>query len=512
MVYLVGAGPGDPGLLTVKGLELIKKADCIVYDRLASPELLAYARPDCECIYVGKADRRHTLPQQQINELLVQKNKGYHCVVRLKGGDSYVFGRGGEEGIFLREHGVSFSVVPGVSSAIAGAAYAGIPVTHRGVATGFRVITAHNRKDETTDIDYSTMTDSRETLIFLMGLGKVGEITKGLLGAGRKETTPAAVISHATTQEQRTCVGTLADIADLAARAQLTSPAMIVIGDVVGLREYLNFFEEKPLWGRRYLVPKIGGEPSRLAAMLRDKGAQVRELQIGQIVRIPAIYTKKELSQVDILLFTSANGVSCFMSNLFASGLDVRALSRAKLAAIGPKTADRLLEYGLQADFVPQKYNSDTLVQELKVFIDQNIKEDPFKRIVTWYPTAKNAGDQLVDALLEVCDCGRLNVYENLAYHEPDCREHSRPDGGELSSYDGILFSCASSAERLLQGLEADSLTALGSDTKLYSIGPKCSAALNAMGVSPVIEASSSSYEGLVSTVLQEVKACATQT
>jgi len=179
MVYLVGAGPGDPGLLTVKGLELIKKADCIVYDRLASPELLAYARPDCECIYVGKADRRHTLPQQQINELLVQKNKGYRCVVRLKGGDSYVFGRGGEEGIFLREHGVSFSVVPGISSAIAGAAYAGIPVTHRGVATGFRVITAHNRKDETTDIDYSTMTDSRETLTFFDGTWQGGRNHKG---------------------------------------------------------------------------------------------------------------------------------------------------------------------------------------------------------------------------------------------------------------------------------------------------------------------------------------------
>ena len=170
IVYLVGAGPGDPGLITQKGMQLLKKADCIIYDRLASPELLAYAREDCECIYVGKADRHHTLPQEEINALLVRKAKEYACVVRLKGGDVYVFGRGGEEGMFLQEHGISFVVVPGVTSAIAGAAYAGIPVTQRGVATSFRVITAHNRHDQTTDMDFASMTDKTETLIFLMGL------------------------------------------------------------------------------------------------------------------------------------------------------------------------------------------------------------------------------------------------------------------------------------------------------------------------------------------------------
>ena len=173
-VYLVGAGPGDPGLVTVKGLELIQKADCIVYDRLSAPELLSYAKEDCEFIYVGKADRHHTLLQEEINELLVTKAKEHACVVRLKGGDVYVFGRGGEEGAYLRDHGIKFGVVPGISSAIAGAAYAGIPVTHRGLATSFRVITAHNRLDQTTDMDFASMLDEKETLIFLMGLSGGG--------------------------------------------------------------------------------------------------------------------------------------------------------------------------------------------------------------------------------------------------------------------------------------------------------------------------------------------------
>ena len=231
-VYLVGAGPGDPGLVTVKGLELIQKADCIVYDRLSAPELLSYAKEDCEFIYVGKADRHHTLLQEEINELLVTKAKEHACVVRLKGGDVYVFGRGGEEGAYLRDHGIKFGVVPGISSAIAGAAYAGIPVTHRGLATSFRVITAHNRLDQTTDMDFASMLDEKETLIFLMGLSKVGEIAEGLIQAGRSPMTPAAVISHATTSEQRTCVGILQDIERRVADAVLTSPAMIVIGDV----------------------------------------------------------------------------------------------------------------------------------------------------------------------------------------------------------------------------------------------------------------------------------------
>lgn len=498
MVYLIGAGPGDPGLVTVKGLELIKKADCIIYDRLSAPELLGYARMDCERIYVGKADRHHTLPQEQINALLVEKAKEYHCVVRLKGGDVFVFGRGGEEGLCLREHGISYTVVPGVTSAIAGPAYAGIPVTHRGIATSFRVITGHRQNsDDLSELDFTTMTDPKETLIFLMGLSRVRQITDGLMQAGRKAQTPAAVISHATTEAQQICEGTLLDLADRVEKAKLTSPALIIVGDVVTLRSQLHFFEDKPLWGRNYLVAKIGSKPSRLASMLREKGACIHECMTGEIVGVPAVYTAQELEHVDVLLFTSANGVEYFMKNVFASGLDARALFHTRCAVIGQKTAQKLRTYGICADFMPEHSNTLDLAQELKAYLDEEFRGDPFKRAVIWYPTAKNAKDDLVDALLSFCDCGRLNVYENMPC--PLERPSLEPD-----AYDAVFFTCASSAERMLGGLDPQEREALAEVTDIYSIGPKCSAALGELGVSPVIEAAVNTYEGLVNCVLRK--------
>lgn len=504
IVYLVGAGPGDPELLTVKGLELIKKADCIVYDRLSAPELPSYARGDCECIYVGKADSHHTMPQEEINELLVQKAKKYRLVVRLKGGDPYVFGRGGEEGMYLKEHGVSFGVVPGVSSVIAGAAYAGIPVTHRGIATSFRVITAHRRDDSGVQgarekeppIDYSSMLDEQETLIFLMGLSRVSQIAGGLLSAGRNVDTPVAVISHATMPQQRTCVGTLADIGERVSAEKLTSPAMIVVGPVVALNDELNFFEKQPLFGKNYLVPKIGEEPSRLAAELRKKGAAVTEKTVGRIRGINARYTRAELSRVNLLLFTSGNGVEYFMRNLFASELDVRAISHTRLVVIGPKTEEKLKEYGLTADLVSSQFDSKTLAEEIAA--DVSTHPIPglfaFSRPFAWYPTAKNAGDELVDALLSVCDCGRLNVYENV-----DCGAEITEE--ELLDYDGIFFTCASSAERLFAGKTKEFLAHLAKEKKIYSIGPKCSSALLTRGAFPLVEANPHTYEGLLQLV-----------
>lgn len=495
-VYLVGAGPGDPELITQKGMKLLKEADCIIYDRLAAPELLAYAREGCECIYVGKADRHHTMPQEEINELLVRKSKEYSCVVRLKGGDVYVFGRGGEEGMYLRMHGIPFVVVPGVTSAIAGAAYAGIPVTHRGIATSFRVITAHNRHDETTDMDFASMTDPNETLIFLMGLSKVREIVQGLLDVGRSPKTMAAVISNATTPRQKLCVGNLENIAQLVEGAGLISPALIVVGDVVSLREQLDFYEKQPLWGCRYLIPKIGSEPSRLAVLLRAQGAYVREIQLGRIEWIPALYRRSELESVDLLLFTSRHGVKGFMRNLFASNLDVRALSHTRLITIGDKTKQELKQYGLCADFVPQQYNSDSLVKELEAFIRSEYGNDPFHTVTMWYPTAKNADDSLVDAIVSICSCGRMNVYENKEV----------PLSGEWTkdeTYDGILFTCASSAERFLSSKERRDWLFGQRRMSVYAIGPKCNRALTQMGILDAVEALNSTYEGMVHTVLE---------
>lgn len=234
-VLLVGAGPGDPELITVKGLAALRAADCVVYDRLVSPELLAQAKPGCEFVFVGKENRHHTLPQDEINALLAEKARTHACVVRLKGGDPFVFGRGMEELQYLRARGIACTVVPGVTSAIAGPAAAEIPVTHRGLAQAFHIYTAHDRNDALADLDFASMRDDRATYVFLMGLMKLGEIVARLLAAGKPSDTPVAVVSRATLPTQREVRGTLADIADRVSAAQLESPAVIVVGAVAGM-------------------------------------------------------------------------------------------------------------------------------------------------------------------------------------------------------------------------------------------------------------------------------------
>ncbi len=251
-VFLVGGGPGDPELITVKGLTALREADCIVYDRLSSPELLLEAKPDCELIYVGKENHNHTMRQEEINRLLVKKAREYKKIVRFKGGDIYVFGRGGEEALALEKEGIPFEVIPGISSCIAGLAYAGIPITHRGISSGFHVVTAHNQRDELADIDFAAMARGTDTCVFLMGLGKVREIAKRLMEAGMLPKTPAAVISKATTSKQRTVTAELVQIADEVERAKLSSPALIVVGNVVTLREKLNRFEKQFDSKKRY--------------------------------------------------------------------------------------------------------------------------------------------------------------------------------------------------------------------------------------------------------------------
>lgn len=497
-VYLVGAGPGDVGLVTVKGMELIRRADCILYDRLVSPQLLQESRRDCERIYVGKANQHHTLPQQEINVLLAEKAREYSCVVRLKGGDVYVFGRGGEEALYLREQGIPFVIVPGVSSAIGGAAYAGIPVTHRGVATGFRVITAHNRFDETTQLTYSSMLDESETLVFLMGLGKVGIIAEGLMDAGRSKDTPVAVISHATTARQRVCVGTLQNIARLVREADLTSPAMILVGKVVAFREVLNFFESRPLWGKRYLLPKIGEMPSVLGELLGEQGADVEELQVGSIEGIPEVYESGMFADADWMLFTSSNGVEYFFRNLFASGLDVRSLAQVRIGAVGQKTAETLMQYGLRADLVPEKANGAALAEALHAELSGNKTEE------IWYICAAQAGSDVERLLKDSCKLRILPVYENRACILEEPVEKYMEHSPEV--YDGILFTCASNARRFMEMLSPGERVLVNKSKNVYSIGPSTSRQLEALGITVQAEADSSDYEGLVDCVLKNAK------
>lgn len=505
-VTLVGAGPGDAGLITVKGLKAIREADCIIYDRLVSPELLKEAKPDCEKIYVGKENHHHSLPQEEINGLMARKARQYRNVVRLKGGDGYVFGRGGEEGIYLKEQGVDCFVIPGISSAIAGPACAGIPVTHRGVASGFRVVTAHDQRDQLAEIDFSSMQNPRETLIFLMGLDKAGEVAQGLLKAGRAAATPAAVISHAATKEQRLVMGNLETIAEKTKAAGLTSPAIIVVGEVValGMQQALPAFEtesvlegkpfssEKLLSSKRYLVPVIASfemedqknitPKSSLAQMLRKSGAQAEEVVVGQIRPCFCELSKERLSQADWLVFSSGNGVTGFFENLRKAGLDGRSLAGSRIAVIGKKTEEVLAGYGIRADFVSEKQHGEAFAEELAEMIPDGA--------TVFYPSAVKNSGSIEKAFKESCNLVILPVYENKEV----------PFSCEKKDYDGIFVTCASSAERFFQAYTLDQTI-----PKVYSIGPKTTERLKKLGIRDVAEAREPSYEALAALLEEEI-------
>jgi uroporphyrinogen III methyltransferase/synthase len=373
-VYLIGAGPGDPGLITVKGLELLRGAQVVVYDQLANPELLQEAPAEAELIYVGKKAGDHALSQESINDLLVAKARAGLMVVRLKGGDPFVFGRGGEECEVLAAAGVAFEVVPGVTSAIAAPAYAGIPVTHRRHTTLATFVTGHeDPAKEASTIPWANLGQNPGTLVFLMGVKNLAENCRKLVAAGRPPDTPAAVIQSGTTLTQRTVTGTLADIAEKAQTAALRPPAILVVGGVVELRQALNWWETRPLWGKTVVVTRSREQASKLSALLMAAGArcvEVPTLELGPPDDFgPMDAALGSLARYDWLIFTSANGVSRFMARLMEQGRDLRALGTARLAAIGPATAQALREYHLLADVVPQTFQAEGLLEALKPHI-----------------------------------------------------------------------------------------------------------------------------------------------
>lgn len=488
-VYLVGAGPGDPGLISVKGLQAIREADCIVYDRLISPVLLEEAKQGCEKIYVGKENHHHTMKQEEINNLLVKKALQYDKVIRLKGGDVYVFGRGGEEGIVLRENGIPFAVIPGISSCIAGLAYAGIPVTHRGCAGGFHVVTAHDRNDELADIDFEAMARGKETCVFLMGFSKIRMISGRLMDAGMSPDTRAAVISKATTNEQRVCTSTLSGIAEESECAGLQSPALIVVGDVVGLREQLDFITGRELFGKKYLVPKIGTGISRLTSVLESYGAVVHEVPVGKIVKRDFPIDKNMLQEADWIIFTSKNGAESFWENLMACGLDARSLANCKIAVIGEKTFECLKGHGICADLMPSGHNSGALAKKMEEELSGSEK--------VWYVKAEHTDSSLADMIRGKCHLKEIAAYGNEPLELMDAKRKS------LKDFDGILFTCASSVERFMS-IYGDRWKDCAGTVTCYSIGPKTTACLKEQGAEQIIEAGEASYEDLVKIIRGE--------
>ncbi|UOF90181.1 uroporphyrinogen-III C-methyltransferase [Fodinisporobacter ferrooxydans] len=369
-VYLVGAGPGDPNLITVKGKQCIERADVILYDRLVSPSLLNRIPAGVEKVFVGKLPDRHVRPQEEINQLLVDYALQGKIVTRLKGGDPFVFGRGGEEAEMLARHGVPFEIVPGITSAIAVPAYAGIPVTHRDYTTSFTVVTGHEHPDkEHSGIQWQQIAESDNTAIFLMGVGQIRHITEQLLHFGRSEQTPVALIRWGTRVEQRTLTGTLGMIADMVEQQRFKGPAIIVIGDVVRLREQLAWFEKKPLFGKRMVVTRARQQASQLSAWIEDMGGEAYECPVIAICppadEKPMREALQNIRTFQWVVFTSANGVDSFFSMMRRQQVDVRSLAAVKIAAIGEKTAEALQQRGIVPELVPQEYVAEALADAL---------------------------------------------------------------------------------------------------------------------------------------------------
>ena len=373
-VFLVGAGPGDPGLITVAGLQSLRKADVVLHDRLVSPALLKEARADAEMVYMGKVpgtENEHD--QEAINRLLIEKAGQGLTVVRLKGGDPFVFGRGGEEAQALHDAGIDFEVVPGVTSAVAVPAYAGIPITHRGLASSFAVVTGHEDPGkEESAVHWQELATAVDTLVFLMGTKTLPEIAEKLIAHGRASATPVAVIQWGTTPEQRTVTGTLTDIASRVEDAGLRPPAITVVGEVVRLRDTLQWFENRPLFGRRVLITRTRRQASRLAQLLSGEGAIPIELPSIEIR--PATDDSAVIAALERLAaggytwcgFTSANAVELFFGHLAGQGRDARAFATARVFAIGPATAEALREHGIAADVVPAEYVAEGVVEAMR--------------------------------------------------------------------------------------------------------------------------------------------------
>jgi len=365
-VYLVGAGPGAPDLITLKGLACIQAADVIVYDYLASPALLKHAAAEAELLYVGKKEGHHTLPQPEINALIIAKAKQGLKVVRLKGGDPYIFGRGAEEAEALVAERIPFEVVPGVTSAVAAPAYAGIPLTHRDFTSTLAFVTGHEKTAKRkSNIDWGALARGIGTIVFFMGVKNLPNIVRNLMEHGMAAATPVALVRWGTTPAQLTVTGTLETIVERVRAAGLTAPAITVVGQVVGLRKTLKWFENRPLLGKKIVVTRARDQAGELVKLLSELGADCIEYPTIRTCAPddagPLVHAIARLAEYDWLIFTSVNGVDFFFERLFAEGKDARALGRLQTAAVGAATAGRLLDFGIRSDLVPATYRAEAV-------------------------------------------------------------------------------------------------------------------------------------------------------
>ncbi len=492
VVYLVGAGPGDPGLMTARALELIASADAIFHDRLIPPGALDGARDDAELAYVGKAPGVPSVPQDEIGERLVEAARAGKSVVRLKGGDPFVFGRGGEEGEALHAAGVEFEVVPGVTAGVAASAYAGIPVTHRDDASAVAFVTGHEDPEKSeTALDWDALARFPGTLVFYMGVKRLGENAAALIAAGRDAAEPAAAVERGTMDGQRTVVATLATLAEAVEREGIGAPALVVVGPVVQRREALAWLERRPLHGRRVVVTRARAQASGLAATLRALGAEVVELPAIRIE--PRLGSEEARGAIDaiedytLLCLTSPNGVRLLFEALGAAGKDARALAGATVAAIGPGTARALADHGIEADVVPERFVAEALIEALAGV------EVAGRRVLV--ARAAEARDVLPEALRERdAEVDVVALYETV-------REQPAPEAIEAAQgADYVTFTSSSTVRNLTEALGER----FPRGARVISIGPVTSEATRAAGLEVDVEAERHDVDGLLAALLAD--------
>ncbi len=494
-VYLVGAGPGDPGLLTLRGKELLERAEVLIYDRLANPRLLSFAHPGAERIYVGKRSGRHAVPQGEINRIIVEHARAGRDVVRLKGGDPFIFGRGGEEAQACVEAGISFEVVPGVTSAVAVPAYAGIPLTHREHTASVAIITGHRKSgEEDAEVGWEGLAKGAGTLVFLMGMKNLSYIVEQLVRYGRSPQTPAAVIEWGTTPRQRTVRGALADIAARVDEAGLTPPSVVVIGDVVRLKDEIDWFENRPLVGRRILVTRTREQASGLVALLEERGATCIELPTIKVVppgdTAPLDEAINGLSLYDWLVLSSPNAVRFFLGRLLARGLDARALGGVRIAVVGSGTAEILGSYHMKPDLIPETFQAEGL---LAAFERMDVKG---KKVLV--PRAKKAREVLPEGLSALgAEVTVVTAYETLTPElDPDMIEIL----GE-SPPDVVTFTSSSTAKNLARLLPPDLFHTLRTKARVACIGPVTAGTARSLGLEVSIMPEEATIPALVTAI-----------
>jgi uroporphyrinogen III methyltransferase/synthase len=499
-VYLVGAGPGDPGLLTLKAKEAISKAHVVIYDYLANPSFLNYADPGAERIYVGKKGGSHTKTQEEINKIILEKAVAGALVVRLKGGDPFIFGRGGEEAQELAKAGIPFEIIPGVTSAIAVPAYAGIPLTHREHNTSVAFITGHEdpNKDKSS-IAWDKLATGVGTLVFLMGVGNLANIAENLMANGRPGDTPAAVIRRGTVPEQQSVTGSLKDIAERAQAEGIKAPAIIVVGSVVDLREELQWFEKRPLFGKRVVVTRARAQASDFLARLEELGADAIEFPTIKVVPPkswqPLDGAIMRLEKYQWIIFTSVNGVTYFFERLEAMKHDVRDLHGIRVGAIGPKTAEAISSKGIRPDLVPDEYRAEAIVSAMG--------ETELQGTRILLPRATQARDVLpIELVQRGATVDEVPAYQTV---KPDSDKGRVREMLEEGRIDMVTFTSSSTVSNFMEmfGSEKELLKAWMKKVAVACIGPITAKTAQDQGLTVTLAPREYTIEALTEAIVQ---------